>query len=189
MLGKLPWLVGRTLRKVRPGLDRIVSAREGITSAPLSITLESPAFANNDSIPRRFTADGEGSSPPLRWSNVPEAAQMLLLIVEDADSPTPSPLVHAIVTGLVATPGEIQEGALVAHSPIPPLALGKNSYFKPGWLAPDPPPGHGDHRYAFQMFALDHVPELAATPGRSALVDATAGHTVARGMLIGTYRR
>src|SRR6476469_8814391 len=101
MLEKLPSLVGRGLRKVRPGLDRIVSAHAGIARAPLSIELSSSAFANQDSIPRRFTADaGDGvqhSSPPLRWHGVPSDAQTLILIVEDADSPTPRPLVHAIV--------------------------------------------------------------------------------------------
>ena len=189
MLEKLPSLIGRGLRAVRPGMDRIVSSRAGVRDAPMSIILESPTFATKDSIPRRFTADGDGlrSSPPLRWSNVPDEAQTLVLIVEDADSPTPQPLVHAIVTGLAATRNQIAENELVAAASN--LALGKNSYLKVGWMPPDPPPGHGPHRYVFQLFALDHVPEIGDRPGRSAVVNAVAGHTLARGLLVGTYTR
>ena len=189
MLEKLPSLLGRGLRKVRPGLDRIVSAHAGIARAPLTIELTSPAFADQDSIPRRFTADARDarhSSPPLHWRGVPAEAQTLILIVEDADSPTPRPLVHGIVTGLPATASELAEDDLATGSG---LALGKNSYFTQGWLPPDPPPGHGVHRYVFQLLALDHVPEIGAKPGRSAVLEAAAGHTIARGMLIGTYMR
>ena len=59
-----------------------------------------------------------------------------------------------------------------------------------GWLPPDPPRGHGDHRYVFQLFALDAEVEIGGqTPGRGALVEAMAGHVLAAGMLTGTYSR
>jgi phosphatidylethanolamine-binding protein (PEBP) family uncharacterized protein len=58
-----------------------------------------------------------------------------------------------------------------------------------GWLPPDPPTGHGPHNYAFQIFALDSIPALGGTPGRSALVDAIRDHILAAGVLTGTYAR
>lgn len=190
MLEKLPDVVGRTLRVVRPGLSRIVSARDGIRYAPTTIRLTSPAFEHEGAIPARYTADfgGEYFSPPLHWSNIPEAAQTLVLIVEDADSPTPKPLVHAIAAGLSATESGIREGDLVMNESN--LALGRNSFLKLGWMPPDPPPGHGVHRYVFQLLALDCVPDLAHDGrGRSAIAHAAENHTLARGILIGTYRR
>ena len=55
--------------------------------------------------------------------------------------------------------------------------------------APSPPPGHGPHRYAFQVFALDGQPQFRVTPGRGALMRALAGHVLAFGQVIGTYER
>jgi phosphatidylethanolamine-binding protein (PEBP) family uncharacterized protein len=57
------------------------------------------------------------------------------------------------------------------------------------WLPPDPPPGHGAHRYVFQVFALDIVPRFEARPGRTELLNKIRGHVIAKGMLIGTYER
>jgi phosphatidylethanolamine-binding protein (PEBP) family uncharacterized protein len=69
------------------------------------------------------------------------------------------------------------------------IALGKNSFLCSEYLPPDPPPGHGEHRYVFQLFALDHALELGDAPGRTALLDAMEGHVIAKGLLIGTYER
>jgi len=58
------------------------------TSAPDRIQLESPAFTDGGKLPARFTCDGEGISPPLRWSGVPDTAKDLVLVAEDPDVPT-----------------------------------------------------------------------------------------------------
>ncbi len=88
------------------------------------------------------------------------------------NSPTPAPLVHLIVYALAGNDGELTEGA--ASSERPAVPLGHNSFGKNAWLPCDPPPGHGDHRYVFQVFALDAVPDLGEHPGRGAVVDALA---------------
>ena len=67
--------------------------------------------------------------------------------------------------------------------------LGKSSYLKAAYLPPDPPTGHGPHRYCFQIFALDIVPALEEGAGRGAVVEALKGHVLAKGMLVGTYER
>jgi hypothetical protein len=54
---------------------------------------------------------------------------------------------------------------------------------------PDPPPGHGAHRYAIQVLALDLAPRFEGTPGRRDIMDAARGHVVGVGCLIGTYAR
>ena len=61
---------------------------------------------------RAGTADGEGVSPPLDWSGVPQGTDSVVVIVEDADAPTGEPLVHAIVVGLPGADGNLHEGAL-----------------------------------------------------------------------------
>jgi Raf kinase inhibitor-like YbhB/YbcL family protein len=192
MLEKLPASVGRALRRARPGLPALVYHGDAVSSAPPVIEVASPAFADREAIPKRYTADGDGLSPPLRWSHVPEGTRSIALIVEDADSPTPAPLVHAIAWQIYPwrhypTLGQLSEGELMAGHRHP--SLGINSYLRTGWLPPDPPPGHGPHRYGLQLFALDHAPALGELPGRHALLRALRGHTVARGLLIGLYER
>ncbi len=190
MLEKLPHVIGQVLKGKGPGLDKTIYFSESIDGAPESITVSSPAFADGGTIPTRFTEDGEKVSPPLAWSGVPNDARSLVLVVEDADSPTPSPIVHALVFDLPPTDGELAEGALKgpagegeAH------ALGKNTFLKKSYLPPDPPPGGGVHRYVFQFYALDHAHGLDEGAGRGAVKDALRGHVLARGCMLGTYER
>jgi phosphatidylethanolamine-binding protein (PEBP) family uncharacterized protein len=67
--------------------------------------------------------------------------------------------------------------------------MGRNSYLTTRYLPPDPPRGHGAHRYVFQVFALDRQPQFDSPPGRTALLDCIRDHVVAKGLLIGTYAR
>ena len=44
--------------------------------------LSSPAFAEGELIPSKYTCDGENVSPPLEWEGVPEQAKSLALITD-----------------------------------------------------------------------------------------------------------
>ncbi len=109
------------------------------------------------------------------------------VIVEDAGSPTPKPLVHLLAWNIDPA-GSLTEGAASVEETAA-FALGKNSFLKSGWLPPDPPTGHGDHHYLFQVYALSRRLDLEAGSGREALVAAMEGCTLAKGALIGTYAR
>jgi Raf kinase inhibitor-like YbhB/YbcL family protein len=190
MLEKLPEAIGHALHGVRAGLDEIAFNTLGLRQGMASITVASLAFVDHAPLPPRYTADGEGLSPPLQWTGVPAGAASLVLLVEDADSPTPHPLVHAIVVGLPAEDGNLPEAALPsADNEGAGLHTGRNSYLQAAWLPPDPPPGHGVHRYAFQLFALDSAPAFSASPGRDEVLDALRAHAIASGLLIGTCER
>ncbi len=192
MLEHVPGWLGKALRGVRAGADKLAITQDRLGGAFDAIDLMSPAFGNNGRLPPRFTADGAGVSPPLVWGPVPAEASLLALLVEDADAPTPSPLVHAVVWGLPADAGRLAEGAIVrdGSGDAGKGDVGRNSFFGEGWLPPDPPTGHGEHRYAFQLFALDaDCGDPGRSPGRAALIEAMAGHVLAAGLLIGTYSR
>jgi Raf kinase inhibitor-like YbhB/YbcL family protein len=190
MLEKLPDAIGHALREQRAGLDKTAFNAVDLRQGMAAITVSSLAFVDHAPIPERYTADGAGLSPPLQWTGVPPGAASVVLIVEDADAPTPQPLVHAIVVGLDGEDGSLAEGALPSgdHEGIG-LHLGRNSFLQASWLPPDPPPGHGTHRYAFQLFALEAAPSFEGSPGREALLDAIREHGLASGCLIGTYER
>ncbi|HEX2543788.1 MAG TPA: YbhB/YbcL family Raf kinase inhibitor-like protein [Ramlibacter sp.] len=191
MLEKLPGVVGHLLHDRRAGLDKLLFHRTGLRTGQGLLQVGSLAFADHAPIPARYTADGEGVSPPLHWSGVPEGAGSLVLIVEDADAPMAEPLVHAIVVDLPAADESLPEGALSSpgHEGTEDMHEGRNSYLRSGWLPPDPPPGHGEHRYVFQLFALAPGEPFKGTPGRDALLSVIQERGLASGMLVGTYAR
>lgn len=191
MLEHVPEWLGQAMRGLRAGADKLCIAEADLGPGFAAIDLSSPAFGHGGRLPPRFTADGEGMSPPLLWSAPPAGTRSLALIVEDADAPSPQPLVHAIVWNIPAEARRLEEGAIRADGPGGPDGsdVGRNSYLREGWLPPDPPTGHGDHDYAFQLFALGAADDPGDTPGRSALVKAMAGRVLGAGLLIGTYSR
>ena len=190
MLEKLPDLIGHALHGVRAGLDEIAFNTIGLRAGMASIQVTSLAFVDHAPLPERYTADGAGRSPPLEWVGVPADAAALVVVVEDADSPTPHPLVHALVVDLPAADGQLHEGALPsADHEGDGSHAGLNSYLQAAWLPPDPPPGHGLHRYAFQVFALGTAPSFSPHPGRDEVFDALRAHAIASGLLIGTCER
>jgi Raf kinase inhibitor-like YbhB/YbcL family protein len=190
MLEKRPDVVGAALRGQRAGLDQTAFVRVPLRAGQGVIQVTSLAFMDHAPLPPRFTADGEGHSPPLQWSGVPPGTASLLLIVEDADSPTPHPLVHAIAYDIPPQEVYLPEGALNGEDlPDPTLKLGRNSYLRSAWIPPDPPPAHGVHRYAFQLFALGPGAQWSGTPGRDAVLETLQQHALASGCLIGTYQR
>ena len=187
MLQHLPSIVGHSLRAARPGLEKLMVNRPDFSHVLSAIEIESPAFRENGAIPAKYATDGEGLSPPLQWSGVPPLTRAVL-IIEDADSPTALPLVHAIILDLQGGDGSLPEGALSGSAGVH-LKMGRNSLLKTTYLPPDPPPGHGAHRYAFQIFALDDPPAFDIGIGRSKLIAILRGRVQAKGCLIGTYGR
>lgn len=191
MLEHVPAWIGALLRNVRAGHSKLVIVQEEIGIAAVRVDLSSPAFGNGARIPERFTADGEGLSPPLVWGDLPEGTASLALIVEDPDAPAINPFVHALVWHLPVGEHRLAEGAIVRnrHGQDTGWDVGRNSYFAKGWLPPDPPTGHGIHDYVFQLFALAQTPAISSNPGRAEVVEAIRGHVLGAGLLVGTYSR
>jgi Raf kinase inhibitor-like YbhB/YbcL family protein len=190
MLEKLPESVGHALINQRAGMESVVYNQLHAKRVTQRLEVRSSAFAFNARLHKKYTADGEGISPPLAWDAVPPDASCLAIIVEDADSPTPHPLVHLIVVDLPVDECSLAEGALNSpqHEGVG-LDTGRNSFFRQAWLPPDPPPGHGEHRYVFQVFALRAGLEFSKHPGRREFIDLVLDRAIGVGCLIGTYER
>jgi Raf kinase inhibitor-like YbhB/YbcL family protein len=191
MLEKLPETLGHLLGGQRAGIENILFNTIDLRAGTAKITLTSPAFIDHSPIPPEYTADGAGISPEIDWTGIPPSAASLALIVEDADSPTPAPLVHAIAVDIDPKRTQLKEGELqnADEKESSDISLGRNSYLRQAWLPPDPPRGHGVHRYAFQLFALAAGEPFQAAPGRKDLVTALRSRAIASGCLIGTYTR
>ena len=190
MLEKLPESIGQALVNQRAGMENVVYNQLFRQRQTARIEVRSNSFVFNGRLPTRFTADGDGVSPPLLWDAVPQDAAAVALIVEDADSPTPHPLVHAIVVGLAGGSGSMEEGALNSpHHLGVGLETGQNSFLRQAWLPPDPPRGHGEHRYVFQVFALAAGAPFSEVPGRREFIETVLERAIGVGCLIGTYER
>jgi Raf kinase inhibitor-like YbhB/YbcL family protein len=175
---------------VRAGNERLAWASPNL-AASQEVFVRSDAFENVGQIPAKFSVDGQDISPPLSWSRVPDGTQSLTLLVEDPDAPTPNPFVHWILYNLPPDLCGLPED--VRHEN--PAAAGggalqgKNSNLKIGWTGMAPPKGDTPHHYHFQLFALDKRLDLEPGAGRSAVIDAMAGHVIGRGEVVGTYQR
>jgi Raf kinase inhibitor-like YbhB/YbcL family protein len=191
MLEHVPHWLGSLMHNLRAGHAKLAIVQDGIVTGDARLELSSLAFADGGRLPERFTADGEGVSPPLTWRGVPAGTAALALLVEDPDAPAPNPLVHAVIWNLPPEDGSLPEGAIApdGRGADDGSDVGRNSYSQEGWLPPDPPTGHGSHDYVFQLFALDSAAAVDINPGRSELLDAIRGHVIAAGMLVGTYSR
>src|SRR5262249_33212072 len=116
--------------------------------AAMAMTLNSPAFQQNDHIPSKYTCEGEDASPPLTWEGVPNGAKSLALIVDDPDAPDPKApkmvWVHWVVYNIPPDTKGLPENAGKARLPQGVL-LGLNDFKKTEYGGPCPPIGR--HRY------------------------------------------
>lgn len=172
---------GQTLGAARSGEEKLVSrklAAEGATA----IDVRSPDFFNGGPLPKWASCDGEGKGPEIRWGELPAATQSLVVVCEDPDAPMPRPFVHHLVYGLAPTARSLNASLAGARE-------GRNGEKKTGFTPAAPPPGHGAHRYYFQVFALARSVTLEAGAERDALADAMKGAVIGYGEIVGTYER
>ncbi|MDO4928666.1 MAG: YbhB/YbcL family Raf kinase inhibitor-like protein [Corynebacterium sp.] len=128
---------------------------------------------------------GTDVSPQLAWEDLPEGTQSLAITCYDPDAPTAAGFWHWAVFNIDPDTTEIPTGG---SEDIPGAITLKGDSGKRGYYGPQPPEGHGPHRYLFAVHALDveslEVPE-DATP--TVLGFNLYFHTLARGILWGWY--
>jgi Raf kinase inhibitor-like YbhB/YbcL family protein len=153
-----------------------------------SLDLKSGSFSG-DSIPNAYSCcNGQrDSSPALSWKAPLEGTQSLALIVIDKDSPLGWNFVHWVLYDLPADKRELPE-AVAKQEQLPDGSRqGRNGFDKIGYVGPCPP-GHSPHRYVFTLCALDTKLNLPAGASKKQVMNATKGHVLATGELIGKYR-
>lgn len=153
----------------------------------MSLKLTSPAFAEGQPIPAKYTGDGPDVSPPLQWSGVPAGAKSLALICDDPDAPVGT-WVHWVLYGLPASATELPENVPPQETLPSGARQGVNDFGRVGYGGPAPPPGK-PHRYYFKLYALDTELNLKPKATKQELLRAMQGHILAEGQLMGTYQR
>ena len=156
---------------------------------PIHIT--SSAFEQGQPIPKRHVRDGGNLSPTIQWSGLPTGTVELALAIEDPDAPRPEPFIHWVIYRIPVSAGELPEGVAKQPRPAAPAGAvqGVNSWGLVGYDGPQPPVGHGVHRYFFRLYALDKALEAEPKMDLKALIATIQGHILDRGELMGTYER
>ena len=160
------------------------------TEGNKAMELKSSAFAHNGDIPGLYTCEGRDQSPPLAWSGVPAGTKSLALIVDDPDAPDPAApkmtWVHWVLYNIPPAATGLDAGASRANLPTG-AREGLNDWPREGYGGPCPPIGR--HRYVHKLYALDTVLPVLKPATKAALEKAMQGHVLARGELVGYYKK
>ena len=150
--------------------------------------LSSPAFGHNKKIPKKYTCDAEGISPPLEIEDVPPNAKSLVLIMDDPDIPqfakdkfNVGVWDHWVMFNL---PPSLK---LIKEHEIPKGITGKNTRGDLKYGGPCPP--DKEHRYFFKLYALDCMLDLPEGATKSEVEDAMKEYILEKTELIGLYER
>lgn len=146
----------------------------------VSMKLETPAFQEGKTIPKKYTCQGENISPPLFFIDAPKETATFVIIVDDPDAPGGT-FDHWIAWNIPGSTKSLPEGAKVKDQ-------GANHYGEKNYKGPCPPPGK-PHRYFFKLYALDTKLTLPAGVTKAQLEKALEGHILAKAELMGTFQR
>lgn len=116
------------------------------------LMLTSPDFDPGETIPKRFTCDGQNVSPAFRWTGVPEGTKELLLVCDDPDAP--DGVFHHWAAFNIAPDRDFLHAGFGAESLEPGFRQAVNDFGKPGYGGPCPPKGDKPHAYHFRLSAL-----------------------------------
>lgn len=175
---------------VAPSLHAAATASQAQEGKPMSMTLSSQAFSHGGSIPKRYTCEGEDTSPDLAWSGVPAGTKSLALIVDDPDAPDPAApkrtWVHWVLYNIPPEAGGLKQA--ISRAELPKGAEeGLNDWGRTGYGGPCPPVGR--HRYFHKLYALDATLPDLGKPTKAGLEKAMSGHVLAHAELLGTYQK
>lgn len=143
-----------------------------------TLTVKSPAFANNDFIPSKYTCTGSNINPELIIKDLPDEAKSLALIVEDPDASSGT-FDHWVMWN-IPVKDKIEENST-------PGAQGKNGKNENKYTGPCP--STGTHHYHFKVYALDTKLDLPINTDKNDLLKTMKSHILASGELIGLFKK
>lgn len=146
------------------------------------MNITSEAVQADGTIMAQYACEGDNTSPPLTFSDIPADTQSLALVLEDPDVPGRT-FIHWLLYDMSPATLQIVENSM----PLTGVA-GLNDFGITGYGGPCPPPG-SSHRYVFTLYALDVVLDLPPGIGKDEIMQAAEGHVLESAELIATYRR
>lgn len=145
------------------------------------LQISSREFAPDGPLEERHAHDVDNEPPSLLIDGVPDDAVELAIICHDPDAPMPRGFTHWTLYGIPPHVTEIGPDADATYRP------GLNDFGATGYGGPQPPAGHGPHRYYFWVFALAR--EVEGTPSRDEFLDTYGGDIIEQNRVVGVYER
>ncbi|MFX1465633.1 MAG: YbhB/YbcL family Raf kinase inhibitor-like protein [Promethearchaeota archaeon] len=145
------------------------------------LEIRSPAFNNEELIPKKYTCQGDDVNPELVIQGIPEETKSLVLIMDDPDAPIGA-WDHWVVWNLDPSILKIAEDSIPKGG-----VVGKNSWRRNDYGGPCPP--SGTHRYYFKLYALDTQLALEEKSNKKTVEKAMKGHVIEQAVLIGKYKK
>ena len=149
-------------------------------------------FADGGRIPNKYTcaAGGTSPSPAITWSSVPAGTQSFAVVMHDPEGilggMATNDVLHWAIFDIPGDAKGLPEG--VANSQLSDGSKQLNNLRGAiGYMGPCAPPGHGDHHYTFEIYALNSKLDLPPSTSRADLMTAMNGKVVAKGMYIGLF--
>lgn len=147
----------------------------------INMKISTPAFEQNQTIPAKYTCDGDNINPELIISEIPTDTKSMVLIVDDPDAPA-GDWVHWTVWNIDPQTIKIPENSIPANS-----IQGTTSFGQTGYGGPCP--HAGSHHYYFKVYALDTKLDLPPSTDKQKLLSAIENHILDYSELIGLYKR
>jgi Raf kinase inhibitor-like YbhB/YbcL family protein len=147
-------------------------------TASSTLVIKSPAFEDNEFISSKYTCDGVNVNPEISIGEIPKDTKSLAIIVDDPDAPSGS-FCHWLMWN-IAPKNSIKENSA-------PGIQGRNSFGENKYDGPCPP--SGKHHYHFKLYALNTKLNLLVSTDKNELEKAMKDHIIARGELVGLYKR
>jgi len=168
-------------------------AKKGGGGPPPMINIKIADFADGSRIPERFTcaAGATSPSPAITWSGAPGGTQSFVLIMHDPDPVIGGSITDVLHWAIFDIPGAskgLPEGVKNGDQADGAKQI-NNIAGRPGYLGPCPPPGHGDHHYTLELYALSDKLGLPASTSRADLLNAMNGKVLSKGVYIGIFGR
>jgi len=151
------------------------------------LSVSSSALSEGAVVPKKYTGEGDDSSPPLIWSKGPSGTQSYAVCCEDPDAPGGTWwhwIVYNIAADTTQLPASLPKSASLEHG----ILQGRNDFRKTGYNGPLPPPGKL-HHYQYKVKALDTLLKLSPNASKAQFASALRGHVLAEGQLTSTYKR
>jgi len=159
------------------------------------LTLTSPDFTDGGEFPAKFTmnaSDGNGVSPKLEWTNVPDGTVSFALILHDPDvamQKGTDDVLHWMIFNIPGTARELPQG-VAATATLPDGAIQlQNTRRRVGYMGPGAPAVGPVHHYTFELFALDIKLDLGPDATRADVLKAMNGHILGKGVVFGRFHR
>jgi hypothetical protein len=166
--------------------------KKGGFQLPPLIHITVADFADGGRVPNKYTcaASPTSPSPAISWTGAPANTQSYVVILHDPDpvlgGSATNDVLHWAIFDIPGDAKGLPEGVKSGDQADGAKQI-NNIAGNPVYMGPCAPPGHGDHHYTFEVYALNAKLGLPASTSRADLLAAMNGKVIAKGVYIGIF--